>query len=105
MKRDQTENLTDIAIKLGQFYPHRQARLLSTNLCKLAKLARSLRKRYENDCNYQWADTDEYRARTAELQKKTIELGYEIGVKVEHQQDPRGAPVCLRFNNAEYWLF
>lgn len=65
----------------------------------LAKAAKSLQKRYENECSYEWADTDAYRKRTENLEKKAAELFKSLGLPesctMELQGDPRGWP--LRF--------
>lgn len=65
----------------------------------LAKAAKSLHKRYENECSYEWADTDRYRKRTENLERHIAELF--AGLKLpsdctmEIQGDPRGWPLIF----------
>lgn len=105
MKKDQVENLLLIAVKLGQAMPSKHPVDIARNLGKLQKLAVSLRKRYENMCNYQWASGDVFEAHTSRLEKRVIELSAELGVKSDAQRDPRGASVCLKLGTVDYWLF
>jgi hypothetical protein len=70
----------------------------------LGKIAKSLHKRYENACNYQWATTDTYEKRTENLEAKAQALGEEIGITVGHQRDPRGWPLICRIGMIEHRL-
>lgn len=74
----------------------------------LAKGARSLHKRYENECSYQWADTDAYRKRTENLEKKLAALFAELNLPdnctMEIQGDPRGWPLIFTIDGREHRL-
>jgi len=70
-------------------------------VAKLGKLASSLHKRYEADCSYQWADTDQYRARTAKLEAQAQAIAKEMAIGLEFQRDPRGYPFIVKLGNYE----
>lgn len=74
----------------------------------LAKLAKSLHKRYENECSYQWADTDAYRKRTENMEKKAADLFVSLGLPasctLELQGDPRGWPLVFTIEGREHRL-
>lgn len=87
----------ELAAMLGEYHkgaltPFR----IASNVEQLVKLARSLHRRYEAMCNYQWANTEAYERRTERLEARTVAIGEAIGVTVEHQRDPRGWPLIVR---------
>jgi hypothetical protein len=71
---------------------------------ELGKLAKSLHKRYENACNYQWATTDKYERATERMEEKAVKLGQAIGITIDLQRDPRGWPLICRINMVEHRL-
>ena len=103
--REQMENLITIAVKLGQANTDNNPVMLSRNLCKLHKIAVSLRNRYEAVCSYDWANTDDYLKKTEKLEIKAESLAQEIGLKACHHRDPRGVSLTLTGTNAEFVLF
>lgn len=60
-----------------------------------ARRAASLRKRYEADCSYQWADTDEYRAATERAEKRLMKAVEDFGLFAYLQGDCRGATLYV----------
>lgn len=69
---------------------------VTRNVHTLAKLAKSLHKRYENMCNFSWANESKYERRTITLEGQAVILADEIGVKIEFQRDPRGWPLIIK---------
>lgn len=63
---------------------------------KLAKIARSLQRRYEAACSYEWANTPAYERRTERLEAQAVQIGEALGVTVELQRDPRGWPLIIK---------
>ena len=63
---------------------------------KLIRAASSLHKRYEAECSYEWADTDEYRAATERKEAAVSKLLAPYGIGVTFNGDPRGAPIKLQ---------
>lgn len=83
--------------------------LLTTRTVQsLAVAAKSLQKRYENECSYEWADTDRYRKRTENLEKKIGELFAALNLPaectMEIQGDPRGWPLKFIISGRDYYL-
>lgn len=76
--------LTDLA-------PH----IIARHVQELQKIASSLHKRYEAACSYSYADTDAYRKRTLNLERKALDPAEALGLYVEYQTDPRGWPLIL----------
>ena len=103
MKTHQIQNLLELATEIARAQKPSQAKTfeIPRTLMKLQKIAVSLHKRYEADCSYQWADTDAYRARTERLEFKAGELVEALGLKIQHQRDPRGWPLILNVAGAE----
>jgi hypothetical protein len=66
------------------------------DLRTLAGMGEKLRQRYENSCNYQWATTDSYSARTEEAEQVAVKFASHLGLTVYLQTDPRGATVYVR---------
>lgn len=62
----------------------------------LQKLARSLHRSYENECNYGLTDRQEKRERN--LWAKVETMAKEYGFHVEEQGDPRGWPIIIDKN-------
>lgn len=106
MANDSVENLVrvsiEVALRTGGVKP---SYTIAANLMKIYKIAKSLHKRYENACNYAWASEPAYVRRTEQLEKHAADLGQELGLTVEHQRDPRGAPLKLHHMQAEWALF
>lgn len=70
----------------------------------LHKIGRQLHKRYKAARSYQWADTDAYRDRTERLERKALSVAAEAQLKVSFQQDPRGWPVIITFEQNDLRL-
>jgi len=67
----------------------------------LARMAESLRKRYEATCSYPWANTPAYEKRTETAERKLLAEVAALGLHGYLQSDPRGAtlyvdsqPIC-----------
>ena len=71
---------------------------ITQHILKLASIAQSLQRRYAAACSYQWADTDTYRRRTKNLEKKAADLALGLGLDMTFQPDPRGWPLIFTFN-------
>ena len=105
--KPQYEAMLDLAATVGyaagaDTLPHDIETLrIPQNVAKLGKLASSLHKRYEAACSYQYANTDAYRTRTANLEKKAMEIAKELGVTLELQTDPRGWPFIVKLGAYE----
>jgi hypothetical protein len=56
----------------------------------LARKGASLRRRYEAQCSYPWANTDAYLARTERQENAARDLAERLGLCVDFQHDPRG---------------
>lgn len=66
------------------------------DLRTLAGMGENLRHRYENSCNYQWATTDHYSARTDEAEAVVLKFASTLGLTCYLQTDPRGATIYVR---------
>lgn len=64
-------------------------------LLKLATDGETLRRRYENMCSYQWADTPQYRGATTRLERRIAETAQAAGLYLYIQGDCRGATVYV----------
>lgn len=60
-----------------------------------AKKGESLRKRYENECSYEWADTEDYRKGTERAEKMLVGWVKELGLHAFIQGDCRGATLYV----------
>lgn len=69
---------------------------VTRDVANLAKIARSLHKRYEASCSYEWATTDKYNRATDRLEDKAQSIGINLGVTIGLQRDPRGWPVIVK---------
>lgn len=80
----------------------------------LNRAGATLHTRYENQCSYEWACTEEYERVTDKRQKTLLknasEFGFIVtddvnekreGAFIRMQTDPRGWPIELIFNTAE----
>jgi hypothetical protein len=61
----------------------------------LAAQGHVLRHRYLNSCNYEWACTEAYDARTEALQEQARVSAKRAGLHIYFQTDPRGACVYV----------
>lgn len=78
---------------------------VATRLVQLKALARALRKRFANECSYQWADTDKYRARTERMCEQAHEvfgLVASPACTMEINRDPRGAAIHIEVKTGIY---
>ena len=94
MRRDHLLNAVCVAIGRATGtvpYVHQ----ITDEVLSLARAAESLRKRYEAACSYQWADTDEYRAKTERAENRIIERVKALGLHAYLQTDPRGATLYV----------
>ena len=70
-------------------------------IAQLESLGKSLRKRFENACNYEWASSEEgsYAARTEKMVEEAEHICHVLGragvTKHEIQRDPRGSSIRL----------
>ena len=84
---------------------------------RMNKAAKSLQRRYENECSYEWANTPQYIKRTENMEAKIIkectEFGFDMTSDVNEkragawfrlQTDPRGWALVLIVNGSEYRL-
>jgi hypothetical protein len=101
MKRQSQENLMRLCAEITRARPHIAAHSIPVVLMKLQRLASSLHNRYTAACNHAWATTEAYGARTEVLEGKAAELGESLGVAIEHQRDPRGWPLIVKFDGRE----
>lgn len=91
-----------IAVQIGRIDPNAPTPRIANVVDKLQRLARSLHKRYEAACSYEWANTPEYERKTERTEEKAAQLARTIpGLVVEHQRDPRGWPLILKMDGAE----
>lgn len=105
MQKEQFENAITLAALIASKGDLSKSVMIARNIAKLQRLSVSLRKRYEAQCSYQWADTPDYETRTANLESKARILGQEIGIVIEHQSDPRGAALKFTFADRECSIF
>jgi hypothetical protein len=70
-------------------------RALASRLNLLATLGEALRKRYENECSYEWANTPEYERRTRALEERISTIAKDGGLHLFLQGDCRGATVYV----------
>jgi len=104
MKKEAIEQCLFLAAKIGREQAGIQPYEIAKNIAKLQKIASSLHKRYEADCSYQWADTEEYRARTERLELHAGEIVELLGtpkIKLKLQRYPRGWPIQLTFADGQ----
>lgn len=114
MNTEQVKELCRISASLAAAYPAGAADGENWGLwaVKVATLARRLHKRFENSCNYVWANTEKYEKVTENLEQKLVRLIQKSGFNlVENwafgepcatganhftlQSDPRGATLKL----------
>lgn len=67
---------------------------------QLEKIAKTLHRLDENDCNYGLSKAQE--TRQVNLEKRAEELAQELGLHAFHQGDPRGASLYLVENKKAY---
>lgn len=102
MQTHQIENLLSLAVLIARARPEAKTHEIPIALGKLQRLATSLHKRYEAACNYDWACTPEYEARTGRLETKAEEIARGLNIRLTHQRDPRGWPLVLDLDGHEY---
>jgi hypothetical protein len=100
MNRELQDQLA-VAALIGRYSATHQFDI-ARDVAALNSAAKSLRKRYANSCNYEWAMTRSYVKRTETLERRIGELGKELGGVVELQGDPRGSPVIFKFAEWTY---
>ncbi len=81
-----------LVAKIARLNPSLGLGLLSDNILLLQKLAKSLRNRYEAECNHAWASGEKWDKATRKKEDKAIELAKTLGITLEIQSDPRGWP-------------
>jgi hypothetical protein len=64
-------------------------------LREMAHKGESLRKRFENSCNYAWASGKTYEAGSLVIAKAIYGLARDAGLRCYLQTDPRGATVYV----------
>ncbi len=105
MERNQsTLAMMELAALVMQDVPGSKLYQVIDAVYDLQRLARSLHRRYEAQCSYQWADTAAYSTRTDNMEAKAVKIGAEIGIAVELQRDPRGWPVIVKIAGREVRL-
>lgn len=62
----------------------------------LGKIARSLHKRYEAMCSYEWANTEKYEKATDSLEDRAQGIADALGITLGLQRDPRGWPIIAK---------
>lgn len=70
-----------------------QVQLVINTYRQLEKISRSLRKSYENSCNFPLSKRQQ--TREDNLQRKAEMLAIHLGLKAYHQTDPRGCALYL----------
>ena len=100
MQTHQIENLLSLAVIIARARPEAKTHEIPIALGKLQRLAISLHKRYEAACNYDVGL--EYLRRTEALEQKAQSLATSLGLRLECQRDPRGAPIILDVDGHEY---
>lgn len=75
----------------------------------LVKAQRRLRRRYENECSYEWANTDAYRATTERLEARCMTWGSQLAATLgvgalQLQGDPRGGSLIFKIGARELYL-
>ena len=73
-----------------------RAHIVAELASKLVRAAKSLHRRYEAECSYEWADTDAYRSATERKEKAVAKLMKPYGIDCVFNGDPRGAPIKLK---------
>ena len=63
-----------------------------------------MRRRFENQCSYEWACTEKYEAATERLAARLCSIALPEGVTLELQRDPRGWPINLTVRGNLYAL-
>lgn len=74
---------------------------------ELNRLGLRLRRRYEQTCTFEWANTAKYLLYTEKLEKKIKIIQEEwahTGIEIELQTDPRGLALTIRTPKGEYHL-
>lgn len=117
MNMQEVKELSRIAADLGAAYPAGASNGENWGiwLVKVATLARRLRGRYLNACNYAWALTDKYEKGTERLEKQLCTMLQANGCKpVENyqntpdtytlQRDPRGASLQASVGIVRLWF-
>lgn len=84
-----------ICAEVAERSPNLAPRYIAARVYKLSRIARSLHKRYEAACSYEWANTEAYEKRTESLELKAMQVGLDLDVVVTHQRDPRGWPLII----------
>lgn len=75
--------------------------IMARGLVELESLAKQLRKRFEAECSYQWADTDKYRNRTNKLIERAEQLLILMCIGGEINRDPRGCALKLHVDTPD----
>lgn len=121
MKTNTTLTLATLAARLAQAQPDKLPRDIAMTIVLANKQAKTLRKRWENQCNYEWACTPKYEAATEKLEQRLVKVLTSAGftqaaantidnaraaispLAFALQADPRGLPVILNIaGNCEY---
>ena len=105
MQKDQLENLLALVSIVTRHNPKLYPVVIARNLAKLQRLSVTLRKRYEATCSYPWANEEKYLNQTEKYERKAQELGQEIGLVIDHQQDPRGCALWFTLDDREHVIF
>jgi hypothetical protein len=101
MNKYQIKAMLDITAEIVRSNPEAKIYNVTDAVEKLARIARSLHKRYEAQCNYQWANTESYERRTEKIEAQAQAIGASIGVQIGLQRDPRGWPLIIKAGSYE----
>ena len=105
MNKQQTENLLYVVALCAQRLPDTAPLRIARDLAKLQRLAVTLRKRYEAECSYGWANAEKYTRDTERHEVKAVVIASSLGLKTELQRDPRGCAIKLFIAEREEVLF
>lgn len=104
MQKDQIEAMLNVVAEIVKTQPDCKIYTVTTNVMRLGSLARSLHKRYANQCSYPWANTEKYEAATDRMESRVISIAAELGVQIGFQRDPRGWPIIVKSGAYESYL-
>lgn len=94
-----------LAAMIARQNPTLNAQTIADNVLLLQRIAKVLRQRYENGCNYAWANTDKYYKSTEKKESRALAIADTLGIKIQFQGDPRGASLEVKLNDgASIWL-
>jgi len=104
-KTQSTLIMLRLAALIARQNPTLNAQTIADNVLLLQRIAKALRQRYENGCNYQWANTEKYYKATEKKEAKAQAIADFLGVKIEFQGDPRGLPIEVKLNDGvSVWI-